>query len=103
MYSDTLNPGGEVRGCCVGYILGMPEISTFVFIAASYQLHGILKLKKCFFKRGCFGCGEISGVLIDTKSLLRGTIIIRTCDVHKTLYIPLFLLTIFGPDYYVPR
>ena len=34
--------------------------------------------------------------------LLRGTIIIRTCDQHKTLYIPVFLLTIFGPDYYTP-
>ena len=59
MCSDILNPGGEVRGYCVGCILGMPEISPFVFIAASYQLHGILELKKCFFKRGCFGCGEI--------------------------------------------
>ena len=34
---------------------------------------------------------------------LRGTIIIRTCDQHKKLYGPLFLRTIFGPDYYVPR
>ena len=42
MCSDTLNPGGEVRVCCVGCILGMPEISPFAFIAASYQLHGIL-------------------------------------------------------------
>ena len=58
MCSDTLNPGGEVRGCCVGCIVGMPEISQFVFIAASYQLEGIIELKKCFFKRGCFGCGE---------------------------------------------
>ena len=33
--SDTRNPGGEVRGCCVGCILGMPEISLFVFVAAS--------------------------------------------------------------------
>ena len=29
---------------------------------------GYLEVKKCFFKRGCFGCGEISGVLIGTKS-----------------------------------
>ena len=35
--------------------------------------------------------------------VLRGNIVIRTCDQHKNLYIPLFLLTIFGPDYYVPR
>ena len=34
---------------------------------------------------------------------LRGTIVIRTCDQHKKLYIPLFLLTTIGTDYYVPR
>ena len=60
MCSDTLDPGGEVRGCSVGCILGMPEIPPFVFIAASYLVYmRFLELKKCFFKRGCFGCGEI--------------------------------------------
>ena len=34
---------------------------------------------------------------------LRGTIVIKTCDQHKNLYIPLFLLTVVGPDYYGPR
>ena len=34
--------------------------------------------------------------------VLRGTIVIMTCIQHKNLYIPPFLLTIFGPDYYVP-
>ena len=35
---------------------------------------------------------------------LRGTIlvVIRTCDQHKNLYIPLFILNILGPHYYVP-
>ena len=28
MCSDTLDPGGEVRVCSLGYILGMPEISS---------------------------------------------------------------------------
>ena len=36
-------------------------------------------------------------------TLLRGTIIIRTCDQHKNIYNPLFLLAIRGPDYYVSR
>ena len=54
MCSDTLNPGGEVRGCCVGCILGMPEISPFVFIAASYQLHGISRTKEMLFQAGVF-------------------------------------------------
>ena len=58
MCSDTLNPGGEVRGCCVGCILGMPEISPFVFIAASYQPHGISRAKEMFFHAGVFGCGD---------------------------------------------
>ena len=42
MCSDTLNPGGELRRCCVDCILDMPEISPSVFIAASYELQGIL-------------------------------------------------------------
>ena len=60
MCSDTLNPGGEVRGCCGGCILGMPEISPFVFIAAGSRYMGFLELKNCFFKRGCLGCDGIS-------------------------------------------
>ena len=55
MCSDTLNPGGEARGCSVGCLLGMPEISPFVFIAAASRYTGFLELKKSFFKRGCFG------------------------------------------------
>ena len=34
--------------------------------------------------------------------LLRGTIVNRTYGIHKTLYIYLFLLTIFGPVNYGP-
>ena len=45
MCSDTLNPDGEVSGCCVGFMLGMLEISPFAFIAASCQLHGISRSK----------------------------------------------------------
>ena len=57
---DTLDLGGEVRGCSVGGILGMPEISPSVFIAAASRYMGFLELNKCFFKRGCFECGGIS-------------------------------------------
>ena len=42
---DTLSPGGEVRGCCEGCILSMPEISPFVFMAASYQLNRISRTR----------------------------------------------------------
>ena len=58
--SDTLNPGGDVQICSVGCILGMPEISPFVFIVTASRYMGFPELKKCFFKRGCFGCGGIS-------------------------------------------
>ena len=60
MCSDTLNPSGEVRGCSVGCILGMPDVSPFVFIVAAGRYMGFLDLNKCFFKRGCFGCGGTS-------------------------------------------
>ena len=32
----------------------------------------------------------------------RGIIVIRTFDRHKNLHIPVFLRTVFGPDYRVP-
>ena len=38
----------------------------------------------------------------DLDHLARGSIVIRTHHTHKHLYIPLLLLSIFGPDYYVP-
>ena len=34
--------------------------------------------------------------------VLRGAIVIRTHDVPKNPYIPLFLHNMFGPDYYEP-
>ena len=34
---------------------------------------------------------------------LRGTTVIRTCNLLENLYILRFSETIFGPDYYVPR
>ena len=65
----TLDPGGEVRGCCVGCILGMPEIASVVFIAASYQLHGISRTKEMLSSSGgILGAAIFSGVLIGTKS-----------------------------------
>ena len=54
MCSDTLNPGGEVRGCCVGCILSIPEISPFVFIAARCQVLGISRTKEMLFQAGVF-------------------------------------------------
>ena len=43
-----------MRGYGVRCILGMPEISPFVFIAASYQLHGISRIKEMIFQAGVF-------------------------------------------------
>ena len=36
------------------------------------------------------------------QQLLRGTILNRTYGIDKNLHIYLFLLTIFGPNYYGP-
>ena len=56
MCSDPLDPGGEVRGCCVGCTLGMSHISPLP-VAAALKVHREFpELKKCFFKRVCFGC-----------------------------------------------
>ena len=67
MCADTLNPGGEVRGCSVSCILGMPAISPFVFIAAVGSYMGFLELKKGFFKRGCFGRRGVHFVITSDK------------------------------------
>ena len=42
-------------------------------------------------------------IVVIVGELLRRTIVIRTCDQHKNLYILRIFETIFGPDYYVPR
>ena len=42
MCSAPVDPGGEVRSCCVGCILGTPEISPFVFIVAASRYMGFL-------------------------------------------------------------
>ena len=60
MCSDAVDPGGELRGCSVGCILGMSQISPFVYVVAASRYRGHLQLKEYFFKRGCFGCGGIS-------------------------------------------
>ena len=67
MCSDTLDPGGEVRGCSVGCILGMPEISPSVLIAAAIRYMGFLELKKCFFKGGCLAAAEFRNFLMSDK------------------------------------
>ena len=69
MCFDTLNPGGEVRGCCVDCILSTSDVSPFVFIAAATRYMGFLELKKCFFKGCVLVAAEFSGVLIGMKSL----------------------------------
>ena len=38
----------------MGCMLGMPDVSLFVFIAAATTCMGFLELKKCFFKAGVF-------------------------------------------------
>ena len=40
--------------------------------------------------------------LVQVGELLRGAIVIRTHNVHKSPYISLFSCTVLGPDYYVP-
>ena len=54
MCSDTLNLGGEVQICSVGCILGMPEISPFVFIVAASRYMGFLETKEMLFQAGVF-------------------------------------------------
>ena len=58
MCSDTLNPGGEVRGCSVGCMLGMSDVSPFMFIAASHKVHWIARTKEMFFQAGVIRCGD---------------------------------------------
>ena len=84
------------------------------YVPAGYQVPELLcYVVKCQMGN-CPGCVHTHGKICSRAlrrlhrtnglwlvSTLRGTIVIRTCDQHKNLYITLFLLTIFGPDYYV--
>ena len=54
MCSHTLNPGGEVRGCCMGCMLSMSDVSQFVFIAIATRYTGFLELKEMLFEAGMF-------------------------------------------------
>ena len=45
MCSDTLDPGGEVRGCSVGLVVGMSGTAPFVFILVAGRSMGFLQLK----------------------------------------------------------
>ena len=65
----SIPPGGEVRGCSVGCMLGMSDVSSFVFIAAATMVHGISRTKEMLFQAGVLGAAEFSGVLIGTTSL----------------------------------
>ena len=59
MCSDALNPAGEVRGCSVGCMLGRFDVSPFVFIAASYKVHGISGTREMLLQAGVFGVRQI--------------------------------------------
>ena len=54
MCSDAFNRGGDVRIWSVGCILGMPEISPFVFIVAASRYMGFLETKEMLFQAGVF-------------------------------------------------
>ena len=60
MCPDPVHPGREVRGCSVGCILGVSDVSPAVFIVAANEVHGISKIFFFFFKPGCFGWDEFS-------------------------------------------
>ena len=51
MCSDTLDPDEEVCGCSVGCMLGMPEISPPVSIAAASRYLGFLEQKVFWVRR----------------------------------------------------
>ena len=57
MCYDSYDPGGEVRNSSVGCTIGVWDIAPLVLIIAAGRYIGFLELKKCFFKRGCCGCG----------------------------------------------
>ena len=64
MCADSLDPGGEVRGCFVGCIIGMWNIAPFVLIIAAGRYIGFLV--PFFFSSGCVvcGCGVQSNFLL---------------------------------------
>ena len=62
MYSDTLDPSGEVSVCSVGLIVGMSDTALVVFIPSSRQVHGISKFfpGRVVWERRYFGSFNVS-------------------------------------------
>ena len=56
MRSDTVDPGGEVRSCSVGWTIDMWDIAPLVFIVAAGGSRGFLELKNTeyHFQAGVF-------------------------------------------------
>ena len=47
-------------------------------------------------------CSHRTGILIEEQHFYGGSDLNRTCGSYKNLHVSLFLLTVFGPIYYVP-
>ena len=59
MCSDTLDPGGEVRGCSAGCTIAMSDVSPFVWVQLAGPYRGFPEEKNCFLMWVCVGCGGI--------------------------------------------
>ena len=74
MCSDPVDPGGEVLSSSVGLHQRHVGHSAFGVDHSNWQVHRISRTKKMLFHAGALWvrrAAGFSGVLIDTKSLLR--------------------------------
>ena len=54
MCFDPVDPGGKVRGCSVGWPLGMLDVLPFGAASALGRAKGVSRNKKNAFSGGCF-------------------------------------------------
>ena len=94
VYFELYRPSHKKPGCC-GYRFLIFER---VFSSTPINLHSHFEDNRVqiIWKQSNI---RYTWMSLD-RQLLRGTIVNRTYGTHKTLYISLLLLTIFGPIYY---
>ena len=78
MCSDPVHPGKDVQICSAGCVLGMPEISPFVFIVAASRYMRFIELNNAFSIGGVLGAAEF--VLFWYIGMCRFDFLTRRCE-----------------------
>ena len=98
----TCQPGVCVRCCFFRSHNISRTIRGFPIEPKAVHFHQIESISSRFIKKSRFESIRFIIRSSIIRALTKYPRVMRTHDVHKNPYIPLFLHTILGPDYYLP-